>query len=258
MSHVQQTCPLCNWSRFVRVPQTADREFDDVIARHVGRSLQWEWQAHVMREHSSEMVNAYDVLTLAGFDTWVEQEGQERTVEETPPSEGEGYTVGVNHPIITPDQARNLADAVERTMVSAAEGIQHFAEQMVPALHAAQAQLVNGLRELVEQRPGRTNACRCNGGHDAHEPGADGCLFKPYVQSDDLLASQQRWAKRFGAVAQVGLRQDAKDWRRRWDETSPAADVAPFGRVTSEVCSCCLRVQGEPHQFPNCDMAAES
>lgn len=231
MSAARQTCPLCEWHRWVELPGGLTDTVRDTLLTHVSRSLQWEWQAHVMREHSPEMVNAYDVLTLAGFDGWVAQEGQTATVEETPPSEGEGQTVRVNLnlPVITPEQARNLADAVERTMVSAAEGIQRFAEQMVPALHAAQAQLVDGLRELVEQRPGRTNTCRCNGGHDAHEPGADGCLFKPYVQPDDLLASQQRWAERFGAPP-----------------------VVPYGRVDAEICSNCQRLAGEPHGLPSC------
>jgi hypothetical protein len=243
VSGVAQQCPWCDWARFLHLPQTADPEFDELIARHVARSLQWEWQAHAVREHMPE-ADQDECLTYMAFDAWVASEsdpGTHTQTTEKPPKKGGGKTVRVNTPGITPDQARNLAYAVERTMVSAAEGIQRFADQMVPALYAAQAQLVNGLRDLVDQRwTSWASACRCNGGHDAHQAGADGCLFKPYVQPDDLLASQQRWAERFGAVAQVGLRQDGYRADR------------PYGTVEAEICGNCQRLAGEPHGLPSC------
>lgn len=255
MSHVQQTCPLCSWDRFVRVPQTTDPEFDDVIARHVARSLQWEWQAHVMREHSPEMVNAYDVLTLAGFDHWVAQEGQQPTMEETPPAEGVGQTVRANLPTITPEQAKQLADAVERTMISAAEGIQRFAEHMVPALNAAQEQIVNGLRDLVEKQ--RQHAgCTCNGGPGDHQPGQDGCLYQVAgivdLTSTRILADAAKlapgagtpewWQKLYGAVP-LHVQRDLADG---------VPGDRPYGTVDAEICSNCQRLAGKPHGLPSC------
>lgn len=229
MSHVQQTCPLCNWARFVRVPQTADREYDELIARHVARSLQWEWQTHVARDHGEKMAHAYAALTVDAFDGWVIGEGRSRVTEEMPPSEGGGQTVGVNRPIITPDQARNLADAVEQTIVSAADQVQRFAEVMVPALHAAQETLTKGLRELVEQRPGRTATCSCGGVLD-HCPGDAGCLLRPIPAGKANLISGQ--------------------WRLEGIVEAP--NNRPYGTVETEICSNCQRLAGEPHGLPSC------
>lgn len=177
MSGVRQTCTSCGWSRHVELRQTADREYDDLIARHVARSLQWEWQVHMKDVHPM-LAAAWDCLKPAGYDDWVKQESTQQVLkQETPPDEGGGQTVGVNLPTITPHQAKQLADTIEHTMLTAAEGIQRFAEHMVPALHSAQEQIVNNLRAIVEQRPGRSPDCTCGGAPSGHQPGQEGCLY---------------------------------------------------------------------------------
>jgi hypothetical protein len=202
MSHVQQTCPMCSWSRFLRVPQTSDRDFDDLIARHVGRSLQFEWLAHVETYHPPMDPSEY-VLTSQAFEDWVRQEAAHPQKEETPPGEGGGQTVGANLPVITPQQAKALAETIEHTMVTVADSVQRFAEQLVPTLHTAQEQIVNGLRALVEQRPGRRLDCTCNGGQGDHQPGGDGCLFKPQSLAEINVTGQNFWRGLYGPVPAV-------------------------------------------------------
>lgn len=232
---------MCSWSRFVRVPQTTDREFDELISRHVGRSLQWEWQVHMKDEHAP-LAAAYECLTPGAFDDWVSQEGAPSVPQETPPSEGEGYSVRANPPgTITPEQARNLADAVERTMISAAEGIQRFAEHMVPALHSAQETLIKGLRDLVEQQRGQPAPCAC-GGVSGHCPGDKGCLFRPIPVGQANL-TRTFWRNLYGPVPAVHVQRDLDDG---------VPGDRPYGTVDAEICSNCQRLSGEPHGLPSC------
>lgn len=240
MSGVHQVCPSCSWSRYVTLPQTADREFDDLITRHVARSLQWEWQVHAVDAHPMEAA-AWESLSTGAYHDWVKGEGVMADTKETPPSKGGGQTVGVNVPTITPDQAKQLAQAVEHTLIATADQIQRFAEQMVPALHDAQETLTNHLRQLVEQRPGRTNICRCEGGHDAHEPGAPGCLFRANPSSTVNLT--QLFLKHLHEATPQVVLMTAEQLR----------EFAPFGVVSAELCSNCQRLMGEPHALPSCE-----
>lgn len=260
MNHIRQTCPLCGWARSACAPQTAAAEADELVARLVGRALQWEWQVHMKDEHAP-LAAAYECLTPGAFNDWVAQEGQAPAREETPPSEGVGQTVRFDLPTITPEQARNLADTIERTMISAAEGIQRFAEAMVPTLNAAQEQLVNGLRAIVEQRPGRRLGCTCNGGKGDHQPGQEGCLYR-VAQAVDLTSTRilkdaaqlapgarnpEFWRDLYGQVPVDPL---APADREVWVE--PGGYSAPFGTVDAEICSNCQRLAGEPHGMPSC------
>ena len=243
MSHTQQTCPLCGWERLVRVPQTADREFDELIARHVGRSLQWEWQVH-MKDRHAPLAAAYECLTPGAFDDWVQQEGACVVLQETPPSEGGGKTVGVNLPVITPEQAKALAEAMEHVITSATQGIQRFAETMVPALHSAQEQLTDGLRAIVEQHPGRRLGCACNGGQGDHQPGQEGCLFRP-IPAEQVSLTRRFWENLYGPVPQ-GVVQVQRDL------SQGLPGDRPYGTVDAEICSNCQRLAGEPHAQATC------
>lgn len=169
MSHVQQTCPQCSWERFVRVPETEDPEFDDLIARHVARSLQWEWLAHWENEHEDQDTAEYVLISVA-FADWVRQEGAPADKQETPPGEGEGETVGVNPLALTPDQAKQLAETMAGTLATIADGIQNWATQMVPAIRAA----AEGATKAV-----RSAGCQCESSVIGwHLPGTRGCLYR--------------------------------------------------------------------------------
>lgn len=289
MSGAQQTCPFCDWYRWQDIPDQMVGDHRDEILEHVARSLQWEWQVHATEMHPFHAADQ-QCLTVGAFTSWVTGERTTSQVDvETPPGEGEGETVGVNLPTITPEQAKQLAEAVEHTMITVADSIQHFAEHAVPAIRAAQETLTDGLRRIVEQSVERRSAdvlrsaatlapgtrgpefwknlygntpvvqpsCQCDGTRSAHLRGDPGCLFLDAagtLNPDDLRASQQRWAERFaGEVGTGGVRVDPlqRGQRETWIEPG-AQELRPFGTVDAEICSNCQRLTGEPHGLPSC------
>lgn len=258
MSGCQQTCPRCDWSRWVTLPDRLTVDEAEQMAHYVARALQWEWLAHWEDEHLQADPPEYTLISVA-FADWVRQEGRKPPTEEIPPNEGGGQTVRMRPPTLAPEQAKQLSESMGATMATIADSIQNWATHMVPAIRAAADSATAAVR---------ASGCQCQSSVIGwHLPGAHGCLYRD--EANPLAIDQERWRQRFaGETTSGGCSCQGVAGHQRGSVgcmfkdaegtlNVEAAPATPYGRVGSEVCACCLRVQGEPHQFPNCDLAEQ-